>query len=185
MPGGHRSAALGPADHRKPAHALRVQPGAFLAGGEIDVGLGPFARPEILRAVEAGGPHPVLQRELAGVADLQPALLGRIDEEQPAEGTPRLPAKRLLGLLVDDQHALAGVGELGGRDQPRQAAADNDDVRFVRHRQGFLSRERQRRPAVDDGAAGIDHNRSELLQHEFALGRTQECVVVGRDRRIA
>ena len=47
--GGRVAAALGPADDREPAHAPGVQPGALLAGGEGDVGLGPLARPQVLR----------------------------------------------------------------------------------------------------------------------------------------
>ena len=43
------AAALGPADVGQEAHALRVQPRALLAGGEVDVGLGPAPRPLVLR----------------------------------------------------------------------------------------------------------------------------------------
>ena len=68
-PAGAVAAALGPADDREQAHALRMQPGALLAGGEVDVRLRPLARPVVLRAVEARGAHPVLQREIVGVAD--------------------------------------------------------------------------------------------------------------------
>ena len=50
VPGREVAAALGPADHGEQAHALRVQPGALLAGGEVDVRLGPFARPVVLRS---------------------------------------------------------------------------------------------------------------------------------------
>src|SRR6266480_2825301 len=48
------------------------------AAGEGDVGLGPAPRPEIFLAVEAGGAHPVLQCEVVGVLDAEPALLRRI-----------------------------------------------------------------------------------------------------------
>src|SRR5688500_13571578 len=44
-------AALRPADDREPAHALRVEPGALLAAREVDVRLGPPARPVIVGAV--------------------------------------------------------------------------------------------------------------------------------------
>ncbi|MNU67585.1 hypothetical protein D3C71_569270 [compost metagenome] len=51
---GEAAAALGPADHRKPAHAHTVQPFAFFTGSEIEIGLRPTARPIILRTVETG-----------------------------------------------------------------------------------------------------------------------------------
>ncbi|MHC2709056.1 hypothetical protein ACVIQS_001917 [Bradyrhizobium diazoefficiens] len=59
----------------------RAQPVALLAGREGHIGLGPFARPVILVAVEAGGSEPVLHREIEGILDTEPALLGRIDQE--------------------------------------------------------------------------------------------------------
>ena len=62
------------------------------------------------------------------VADAQPPLLGAVDQEQPAERPERLAAERRLGLLVDQDDAPAGVGQLGGGDQPGQPAADDDRV---------------------------------------------------------
>ena len=75
MAGCEISAALGPADDRKNLQTLLAQPGALLARGEIDVGLGPSPRPVIFGAIEAGRAEPVLQRKLAGVADTKAALL--------------------------------------------------------------------------------------------------------------
>src|SRR5205823_5321724 len=54
------AAALGPADHGKAAMAHRAQPVALFARRERHIGLRPFAWPEILGAVEAGGAEPVL-----------------------------------------------------------------------------------------------------------------------------
>ena len=113
------AAALGPADHGEDAMAHRAQPVALLAGRERHIGLGPLARPKILVAVEAGGAEPVLHRELEGVLDAEPALLRRIDQKQSAERPERLAAERLLALLVDHDHALAGVGDLGCGHQSR------------------------------------------------------------------
>src|ERR1700754_4839431 len=79
------AAAFGPADHREDAMAHRAQPGAFFARGERHIGLGPSARPVIVVAVETGRAHPVLQREVVAVLDAEPALLGRINQEQSAE----------------------------------------------------------------------------------------------------
>ena len=118
--GGQVAAALGPADVRHEAHALGVQPRALLAGGEVDVGLGPAARPLVLGTVEPGRAEPVLPGQLARVVDPHPALLGAVDEEQAAEGPERLAAERGLGLLVEQDHPAPGVGELGGCDQARR-----------------------------------------------------------------
>ena len=122
------AAALGPADVREEADALLVQPRALLAGGPVDVRLGPAARPLVLGPVEAGRAEPVLPRELARVPDPQPPLLGAVDEEEAAERPERLAAERLLRLLVDEDHALPGGGELGGRDEAGEARADDDGV---------------------------------------------------------
>ena len=60
----------------------------------------------------------------------QPALLRGVDEEEAAEGPPGLAAEGRLGLLVEQDHPLAGVGQLGGGDQPGQPRTHDDDVRF-------------------------------------------------------
>ena len=132
VPPGVTVTALRPADHREPAHALLVQPGALLTGREVDVGPRPQARPVVLRAVEAGRPEPVLPGELDGVLDAHPPLFGRVDEEQPAEGPERLAAEVGPRLLLHDDHASAGTGQLGGGDQAGEARADDDGIR-VRH----------------------------------------------------
>jgi len=128
VPGGQVAAALGPSGGREEAHALVVQPLALLAGGELDICLGPSPRPGVLGAVEAGGAQPVLEGQLGRVLDADPALLGAVDEEQSAEGPEGLPAERGLGLLVEEDHAPAGVGQLGRGDEPGQAGADDDGV---------------------------------------------------------
>ena len=120
--------ALGPADHREDPQALVVQPLTLLTGRERDVGLGPPARPVVALPVELRAAHPVLQGELVGVLDAHPPLLRAVDEEQSAERPERLPADALLRLLVQQQHPLARVGELGGCDEAREPGADDDDV---------------------------------------------------------
>ena len=116
------AAALGPADDGEEAHALRVQPGPLLPGREVDVRLGPLARPVVLVAVEAGGAEPVLEGQVVAVLDPQPALLGRVDEEEAAEGPVRLAADGLLGLLVEQDDRAARVDELGGGREPASPA---------------------------------------------------------------
>ena len=112
---------------------MRVQPWPHLAGGKIDKGFGDLARPEILRPVELRRAHPVLQRKLAAVADAHAPLLGAVDEEQPAERPEGLAAERVLALLLQDDHPLAGIGEFGCRDQSGKAAADDDRIRLFGH----------------------------------------------------
>src|SRR5579863_204315 len=96
------AAAFGPTDDREEAQAPLAQPGSLLAGGESDIGFGPSPRPKILVAVKARCPHPVFERQVVRIADAHPPLFGRIDKEQAAEGPERLPAERLLRLLVED-----------------------------------------------------------------------------------
>ena len=108
---------------------MPVQPGALLAGREVDVGLRPAARPLVLGPVEARRAQPVLPRELARVADAHPPLLGAVDEEEPAERPEGLTTERALGLLVDEDDPAARVGELGRGHEAGQSAADDDRVR--------------------------------------------------------
>ena len=128
VPVGVVAPALGPARVGDPAHALAVQPRALLARAEPHVRLGPPARPFVLGPVERGGAHPVLERQLVGVLDAHAALLGAVDEHQPAERPERLAPQGALGLLVDQQHLLAGVGQLGGGHQAGQARAHHDHI---------------------------------------------------------
>ena len=128
------AAALGPADHREDAVAHGAQPVAFLARGKRHIGLGPAPRPVIVVAVEAGRPHPVLQRQVVTVLDAEPALLGRINQEQSAERPEGLAAEALLALLLDHDDASAGVGNFGRRDQAREPAADHNDISLIGHR---------------------------------------------------
>ena len=129
MAGGGVAAALGPADDREEADALLLEPGALLPRGELQVGLGPLARPVVLGAVEPGGAEPVLPGQLEGVVHAQPALLRGVDEEQPAEGPPGLAAEGCLGLLLEQDHPLAGVGEFRGGHEAGQPRPHDDDSR--------------------------------------------------------
>ena len=104
---------------------------ALLAGGEVEVRLGPLARPEVLVPVELGRTHPVLRRELEAVLDAHPALLRAVDEEEPAEAPEGLAAEGLLALLVDEHDPLAA----------RRRAR-----RWRRVRPGRLPRRRRRLP---------------------------------------
>ncbi len=127
------AAALGPADHRENTVAHRAQPVALFAGRERHIGFRPLPRPKILLAVEAGGAHPVLQREVVGILDAEPALLRRIHQKQAAERPEGLAAEALFALLVDHDDAFSGVGDFGGGHQPGQTAADHDHIRIASH----------------------------------------------------
>ncbi len=113
--------------------AHRPQPAAFFAGRERHIGFRPAPRPEILVAVEAGRPDPVLQREVKTVLDAEPALFGAVDQKQAAERPEGLAAEALFAFLVDHDDAFAGVGDFGRGDEARQPAADHDYVCIVSH----------------------------------------------------
>jgi len=81
---GIAATALGPADDGEEFQAALHQPGTFFAGGKADIGLRPFARPEILRPIESGAAHPILDRQVMRIADAHAPLLGRIDKEKTA-----------------------------------------------------------------------------------------------------
>src|SRR5690606_6190758 len=82
VPLGAAVAPLGPADDGEDPVAHRPQPLALLPRGELQVRLGPAARPVIIGAAEPRGAQPVLAGELERVADPEPALLGAVHEEQ-------------------------------------------------------------------------------------------------------
>jgi hypothetical protein len=133
MTGRKRSAAFGPPDDGKEAHAQRVQPRALLRRGKLDVRLGPPLRPCILVAIEARRAEPVAPGELTRVVDAEAPLLRRVHEEQTAERPERLPAEGRLGLLLDNDDAAARVGQLRGGDEAGESRTDDDRVgRVVR-----------------------------------------------------
>ncbi len=151
------AAPLGPADDREPPDALRMQPGALLAGREVEVGLRPAARPEVLLPVEPGGREPVLGCELEGVPDAETALLGGVDEEEPAERPPGLAAEGALRLLVEHDHPLARVEQLRRGHQSRQPCSHDDRVRvrqpdslvvLVLPREHYRGRDQSPYPAI-------------------------------------
>ena len=75
----------------------------------------------LLRAREA---ELLLER----VLHAQAALLGAVDEEQPAEGPERLTAEVVRALLVQQGDGPPGSGELGGGDEAGEARPDDQDV---------------------------------------------------------
>ena len=128
VPGRGVPAALGPADDGEECDAHAAQPLALLTRGELQVGLGPLPRPEVLVAVESGGAGPVLACEVERVLDAHPPLLGRVDEEQAAERPPGLTPEARLGLLLEDRDVLARVDEFRCGDEAGEACADHDRV---------------------------------------------------------
>ena len=105
-----------------------LEPRALLARGELQVGLGPLARPQVFLAVEGRSAEPVLPRELERVLDAHATLLGGVDEEQAAERPERLAAEIGFGLLLEDRDALARVDEFAGGDEAGYPGADHDRV---------------------------------------------------------
>src|SRR5260370_38883466 len=119
------AASLGPTDNWKDPVTHLVQPGAFLAGREMHVGLRPLARPLVFGAVEACRAEPVLPGEVGAVAYSEASLLGGVDEEQPAQRPPRLTAKRLLALLIDEDDVASIGSGLRGCHHARPPRADD------------------------------------------------------------
>ena len=132
------SAALGPPDDGKESNTLGTQPCALLAGREGEVCLGPLFAPEVLVTIELGAGEPVLSGEFLAVVHPHEPLFGGVDEEQPAERPPGLPAQVGLGLLLEHDDALASGDQLGGGDQAGKSRPDDDRIRLggcaaVRH----------------------------------------------------
>jgi hypothetical protein len=125
-------APFGPLHQREPAHALRVQPWPHLPGGEVDVSLGPLARPGIVVPVEAGVRKPVPDREVRRIPDAKAPLLWAVHEEESAERPERLAAERCFRLLFENDDAPAGVSCLRRGDETREARAHDDDIRVHR-----------------------------------------------------
>ena len=100
------AAALGPAHDREEPTPRALEPGPLLAGGELDVGPGPSPGPVVLGRSNPAVPSQSCQASSTAVPDAHAALLGRVDEEQPAEGPERLPAEAGRRLLV-----TAGPGD--------------------------------------------------------------------------
>lgn len=189
------AAALGPADDREPAHPLLVEPGPLLPGGEVHIGFRPLVRPVVLPTgiggapVEAGRALPVLPRQLTGVLDPHQPLLGRVDQEQPAERPERLPAQIGLRLLVEEQHLAPGVHEFRRRDQPGQPAADDDHIgvrRLGRVRRGdlgegggageYAARHRERAATAEQGRiCGLFHRVAFRKGVRRVPSREQRC----------
>src|SRR5690606_10362153 len=123
------SAAFGPVDHREDLQPALLEPGVLLPRGELDIGLGPAPRPAVLDlAVEAGGPHPVLQGEFVGILDPESSLFGTVDEEQPTERPEGLPANVVRVLLIDQQNLATGVDQFTDRHEPRESRPHHDHV---------------------------------------------------------
>jgi hypothetical protein len=128
VPDREAAAALCPTDHGEERQPPLLEPRPLLASGELQVGLGPLARPEVLLAVEGRGAQPVLAGELERVLDAHAALLGGVDEEQATERPERLAAEIGRGFLLEDDHALAGVDEFARGHETGEACTDHDDV---------------------------------------------------------
>jgi hypothetical protein len=125
------AAALGPPDNGKEPQTAFAQPRALLAGGKSDKGFGPLARPEILVAIEGGRPHPVFERQSMRIANAHAPLFGRVDEEYTAQRPECLTAKRLFGLLIEDDDFPSRVDKLRRRDQTRQPRSNDNCVGVI------------------------------------------------------
>ena len=131
MPFGAPIAALGPAHHRKPAQAQIMQPRAHIACGKLEIGLGPLTRDLILGTVELRAARPVALRKIQTVADAHAALLGGVHHKEAAKAPMGLPADEMSRLLFQQDHPLAAIRQLIGRNQTCQTGPDHDDIGVV------------------------------------------------------
>ncbi|MBP1885314.1 hypothetical protein J2Z50_003604 [Ensifer mexicanus] len=125
---GEPASAFGPADHREPAKPKRMQPGALLAGGEVEIGIGPEPRPMVFGPIESRRTHPVLPREIAMVANSHAPLLGTVDEEQSSKRPESLATEVLLPLLIENDHLAATGHSFGRRHEPGKARTDDQHI---------------------------------------------------------
>src|SRR5699024_12585252 len=109
---------------RSQAQAQVAQVLPLLACGEFEVRLGPRPRPAVLVAVESRRGGPVDRGQFEGVADAEAALVGGVDEGEPAERPERLPAEVGAVLLVDHEDAPAGAGQFMRGDETDASGAD-------------------------------------------------------------
>src|SRR6266567_652855 len=133
MPVCQIAAALSPLHHGEDANALLMQPGIFLARGEIDIGFRPATRPQIFFPVKSSAAQPILPGQFMRIMNAQSPLLRRVDQEQPPKGPERLPTKRCLWLLIQHYYASSRVNQLRGSHQARQASANNDRISITTH----------------------------------------------------
>mmetsp|Transcript_23756 Transcript_23756/g.42622 ORF Transcript_23756/g.42622 Transcript_23756/m.42622 type:complete len:245 (+) Transcript_23756:1980-2714(+) len=117
---GKTAATLGPANHWKPAQPHGVQPWAHLGRGEVDIGLGPFARHGVFGAVKLCAAHPVIQGQVAAVANAHAPLFRRVDHQEATKRPERLTAQKAARLLIHDYNLLAPVPQFGGGCEARK-----------------------------------------------------------------
>ena len=82
--------------------------------------------------VELGAAEPVTPREVERIRHPQPTLLTRVDQKDAVQRPVRLPAQRLLGFLIEHDHAASGLGSLTRGGQTGQPSADHDNVGLQR-----------------------------------------------------
>ena len=143
------AAALGPLHEGEQSDSEGREPGAFLPGREVHVRLRPVPGVGVLGPVEGGGREPVGEGKLLAVTDAEPALFGRIDQEEAAEGPMGLAAHGGGRFLVQDHNAPPGGVGLRGGDEPGEPGADDNHVRLD-GRPGRARGPAERNPVVAD-----------------------------------
>ena len=82
------------------AQAQTVQPRAHVAGGELQIGLGPLPRVIVLGAIKLRAARPIPPRQIEAVANAHAALLGRVNHEETAQAPMRLTTEEMGRLLL-------------------------------------------------------------------------------------
>jgi hypothetical protein len=74
------------------------------------------------------------------IADAEPPLLWRVDEEEATKRPEGLPAQPGLRLLLEQDDAATSVCEFGGRHQPSEACPHHNHISVVSHSFGDYAR---------------------------------------------
>src|ERR1017187_6277771 len=93
----------------------------------MHVGLGPALRPHVI-VVKLRERMPVRQRALRRVLHFRAPLLRAADDENPAEALLREAAEILRDVAIEQRHRIVALDQLQRRANPREPAADDDDV---------------------------------------------------------
>ena len=110
----HVQAALHPHRHGHELHLESAQPLVDLGDAALDVGLGPGARPAVLRTDLAEG-QPVGEAEFRAIVDAVLALQRRAGEPDAAEALPGESADVLLAVAIEQQDAPPAAEDFIGR----------------------------------------------------------------------
>src|SRR5690554_2452570 len=122
-------AALGPVHDGKKLNPALVEGLIDVLDRLIAIKLGPAARPDVT-FFKSGAPKPIVEGKIDAILDAHPLLKRRPYHMDAAKRFFREPSEIRLGILIDEQHAMAVMEELVRGDDPGESAAGDDDFGF-------------------------------------------------------